>query len=92
MLPADQPAPSVSGFRVGGGGAGTAGTGGTGGMGDTKRDRTKKEKKEKPPSKIAEGKAKDANVKLGDIKNLISKIEASESLPLGLKVFFLYFF
>lgn len=91
MLPADQPAPSVSDFRVGGGGAGTAGTGGTGGMGDTKRG-TKKEKKEKPPSKIAEGKAKDANVKLGDIKNLISKIEASESLPLGLKVFFLYFF
>lgn len=79
MLPADQPAPSVSGFRVGGGGAGTAGTGGTGGMGDTKRG-TKKEKKEKP------------HVKLGDIKNLISKIEASESLPLGLKVFFLYFF
>ena len=66
------------GFR-GGGGAGT-------GSADPKQ-KAKKEKKEKPPLKIAEGKAKDANVKLGDIKSLISKIEASESLPPGFKVY-----
>jgi hypothetical protein len=46
----------------------------------------KKEKKVKPPRKIAEGKAKEANVKLGDIKSLLAKIGASSSLPLGLNI------
>ena len=48
----------------------------------------KKEKKVKPPLKIAEGKAKDANVKLGDIKSMLAKIAASSSLPLGIEIMY----
>ena len=71
------PAP-VANFRPRDGGAASGG--------NPRGAAAKKEKKVKPPRKIAEGKAKDANVKLGDIKSLLAKIGASSSLPLGLNL------
>ena len=82
LTPGAKPSFFGGGVRGGvrGGGNGDA----TGGKANGKGNKNNKEKKVKPPLKVAEGKAKDANAKLGDIKTLRSKIEAAESLPPGL--------
>lgn len=83
----DGPAPSVAGFRGGGGGHSAPG-GGAGGTEKPNGVPKPRPKKPRPPAKVAESKAKEANNKLGDLKSLRTKLEAATSLPLGFKFCF----